>query len=136
MCSGGTSVLEKSDFPTYNTQKTCKSCVQLCFSPNNTLYLHHVLIHYSLLLTVILTLLRISLGVNLKLYKTKTPNSIAFCESQDIREYTDSFVSVMTIDINIFIFMACPCFWHKYFHNKSLDRLTLNTQHGINPNSL
>lgn len=34
MCSGGTLVLEKSDFTTYNTQNTCKICVQVCFSPN------------------------------------------------------------------------------------------------------
>ena len=33
-------------------KKTCKICVQLCFSPNDTLYLHHILIHYNLLLTV------------------------------------------------------------------------------------
>lgn len=52
---------------TYNILKTCKNCVQLCFSPSNTLYLHHVLMHYSLLLTVTLIVLRVSLGVNLKL---------------------------------------------------------------------
>lgn len=59
MCSKGSSALDKSNFPTKNPEKV--SCVQLCFSPNNTLYLHHVLIHYTLLFIVIL---RISLGVN------------------------------------------------------------------------